>query len=87
MKMQIVGIQPQSYTLDSGYSFTGTKVYAIDLDATRDGLIGHVTTDFKFSADSDLAAIPLHPGDVCNVYFDQRKQVAFLQVLQEGGKG
>lgn len=78
MKVKIVGIQPQDYTLDNGYSFKGDKVHVIDLETVKNGQIGNVVTTFRISADSPLSSVPLQIGEDYTVYFDQKGQLAFL---------
>ena len=78
MKVKIVGIQPQSYTLDNGYSFTGVKYHAIDLDTVINGLIGSVVTSFRVSSDSHLASIPVEVGKEYNIYFTQKGAVDYI---------
>ena len=78
MLVQIVGIQPQSYTLDNGYSFTGDKVHCIDLETKADKQLGNQVMDFKISADSPLANVPLEIGVDYQLYFNKKGVVEFL---------
>lgn len=78
MKVKIIGIEPQSYTLDSGYSFTGVKYHAIDLETVREGLIGQLMVNFKVSSDSRLASVPVEVGKEYNVYFTQRGALDYI---------
>lgn len=41
MKIRIVGVVPQDYTLDNGYSFKGQKVHCVDLETQVDGQLGY----------------------------------------------
>ena len=78
MQIKLVGIQPQDYTLDSGYSFTGVKVHAIDLETKSDGQLGDQVMVFKIDSVSPLAAIPLTVGKQYNVYFNQKGKLDFI---------
>lgn len=85
MKIQIVGVQQQDYTLDSGYSFKGVKIHAIDLTSAPAGLSGNLVTSFRIAADSELASVQLVPGAKYTVYFDQKSALDFIQRIPEGG--
>lgn len=78
MLVKIVGIVPQSYTLDNGYSFTGDKVHCIDLETKADKQIGDQVMDFKIPADSHLAGVPLEIGEKYQLYFTKKGAVDFL---------
>lgn len=78
MKIKITGVQPQSYTLDNGFSFTGEKVHAIDLDTKSDGQIGNQVMTFRLDSDSPLTSVPLIVGDDYTVYFTPKGKVDFL---------
>lgn len=78
MKIRIVGVVPQSYTLDNGFSFNGQKIHAIDLETSVDGQIGHQVMDFRIAADSPLASVPLKVGTEYSLYFTKKGQVDFL---------
>lgn len=78
MQVKIVGIQQQDYQLDSGYSFKGQKVYAIDLDSACDDLVGNLVMDFKIPANSPMAAVPLTVNKVYTVYFNQKGKPDYL---------
>ena len=78
MKIKITGVQPQSYTLDNGFSFTGQKVHAIDLDTKSDGQIGNQVMTFRLDSDSPLTSVPLIVGDDYTIYFTPKGKVDFL---------
>ena len=80
MKIKVVGVQQQNFTLDNGYHFDGRKVHGIDLDKKPDGLVGNVVTQFKLSnEDTKLAMLMVEVGKTYNVYFEQDgKTVAML---------
>lgn len=78
MQVRIVGIQPQSYTLESGYSFTGEKVHAIDLDTKSDGQIGDQVITFRLPSTSPLTAVPLTVGAEYTIYFTPKGQPDYL---------
>lgn len=78
MRVKIVGIVPQDYTLDNGYSFKGQKIHAIDLESSVDGQLGHQVMDFKIAADHPLANVPLKVDTDYNLYFTKKGQVDFL---------
>ena len=78
MKMQLVGVQRQDYTLDNGYSFKGNKLHCVDLESKPDGLQGALVTTFKISDDSELATIPLRIGANYTCFFDQKGNLAYF---------
>lgn len=78
MLIKIVGIQPQSYTLDNGYSFTGEKIHAIDLDTKSEGQLGDQVMTFKLESTSPLTSIPLSIGEQYNIYFNQKGKPDFI---------
>lgn len=78
MKVKIVGIVPQDYTLDNGYSFKGQKIHAIDLETAVEGQLGNQCMDFKIAGDHPLASVPLKVGAEYNLYFTKKGQVDFL---------
>lgn len=82
MLIKIVGIQPQSYTLDNGYSFTGEKVHAIDLDTKSDGQLGDQVMNFKLDSMSPLTSIPLKIGEQYNIYFNQKGKPDFISPVK-----
>lgn len=72
MKIKLIGIQEQDYTLENGYSFKGKKLHAVDLDTLPAGQIGNqVINNIKIAEDSPLAAVPLEVGNTYTVYFNQ----------------
>ena len=72
MKIKLIGIQEQDYTLENGYSFKGKKLHAVDLDTIPAGQIGNqVINNIKIAEDSQLAAVPLEVGNTYTVYFNQ----------------
>lgn len=77
MKVQIVGIQAQDYTLDNGYSFHGDKVHAIDLETVGNGQVGNQVTTFKIPSSKTLA-YPLEVGKEYTVYFTQKGAVDLI---------
>lgn len=78
MKVKIVGVVPQDYTLDNGYAFKGQKIHAIDLETSVEGQLGHQVMDFKIAAEHPLASVPLKVGVEYNLYFTKKGQVDFL---------
>lgn len=82
MKIKITGVQPQSYSLDNGFSFTGEKVHAIDLDTKSDGQIGNQVMTFRLDSDSPLTSVPLIVGEDYTVYFTPKGKVDFLAPYQ-----
>lgn len=82
MKIRIVGIVPQDYTLDNGYSFKGQKVHCIDLESMVKGQIGCQVMDFKISGDHPLAEVPLVVNAEYNLFFNKKGQVDFLAQAQ-----
>lgn len=82
MLIKIVGIQPQSYTLENGYSFTGEKVHAIDMDTKSDGQLGDQVITFKLDSTSPLTSVPLTIGGVYNIYFTQKGKPDYLAPVQ-----
>lgn len=78
MKIKITGVQPQSYTLDNGYSFTGEKIHAIDLDTKCDGQIGNQVMTFKLDSDSPLTSVPLVVGNEYTIYFTPKGKPDYL---------
>ncbi|MFQ6724595.1 MAG: hypothetical protein ACLRFE_04635 [Clostridia bacterium] len=82
MRVKIVGISPQSYTLDNGYSFTGNKYHCIDLDTVTTGQIGNIVTNFKISNTSPLSAIPVEVGKEYNIYFNQKGSPDYLAPIK-----
>ena len=72
MKIKLIGIQEQDYTLENGYSFKGKKLHAVDLDTLPSGQIGNqVINNIKIAEDSPLSAVPLEVGKTYTVYFNQ----------------
>ena len=83
MKIKLVGIQPQDYKLDNGYSFKGNKLHAIDLDTVPTGQIGNqVINSIKIAEDSPLYSVPLEIGKTYTVYFTQKGQIDALIPLE-----
>lgn len=83
MKIKIVGVVPQNFTLDNGYHFEGNKIHAIDLETRADGQIGNQVFDFKISKDSKLYGVPLHVGCDYALYFNKKKEADFLSPISE----
>lgn len=81
MKIEIVGIQDQKYTLDNGYSFDGLKLHCLDLESSENNLVGKMTTTVKIPRNSPYIS-SLTIGMVCNVYFDQKGRVDLLQPVK-----
>lgn len=82
MKIKLIGIQEQEYTLDNGYYFNGKKLHVIDLDSAPEGQIGNQVTNFKISNDSQLASIPLECGATYEVYFNNKGKLDALIPLK-----
>ena len=72
MKIKVVGIQPQDFTLDNGYKFKGRKLHVIDLDSKTDGQIGYQVTDIKISDDSLFGNVEVHVDETYNAYFTKK---------------
>ena len=81
MQVKIVGIQPQDYTLDSGYSFKGIKVHAIDLGTVADEQLGQQVTTFKIPSTQVFPCV-LEVGKEYVVYFTQKGAVDFVSPLK-----
>lgn len=81
MKIKIVGIQDQKYTLDNGYSFDGLKLHCLDLESTDKNLSGNLTTTVKLPRTSPFIS-SLTVGMECTVYFDQKGRVDLLQPVK-----
>lgn len=72
MKIKVVGIQVQDYTLDNGYKFKGKKIHALDLSSETVGQVGYQVTNLKISDDSALANVPIEIGCEYTVYFTNK---------------
>lgn len=72
MLLKIVGVQPQDYTMDNGYSFKGNKIHVIDMETKVEGMLGNQVSDFKIPISSPLYAMPLSIGSVYRCYFDKK---------------
>lgn len=83
MLLKIVGIQPQVYKLDSGYTFKGNKVYAIDMETKIEGMLGNQTVDFRIGVKDPLYNTPLSIGSVYRCYFDQKKRLEEIRLADQ----
>lgn len=81
MQVKIVGIQTQDYTLDSGYSFKGEKIHAIDLETVANGQVGQQVTTFKIPSTKVIPCV-LEVGKEYVVYFTQKGAVDFVSPLK-----
>lgn len=76
MKIRVVGVQNQDYKLDSGFSFKGVKVHAIDMDSKDACLQGNLTTTIRLAHDSPFPVPEV--GKEYSVYFTQKGAVDYL---------
>lgn len=81
MKIRVVGIQKQSYKLDSGYEFHGKKLHCIDLDSQRNDLEGNLILNVKIPDSSPLAVMPIEVGGEYTCYFDQKGGLDYLATV------
>ena len=83
MLMQIVGVQPQDYRLDNGYSWKGLKIHAIDLDTKADGLLGNMIVNFKIGADHPQYNTPIQIGKKYKCFFDLKKGLDTMVLTED----
>ncbi len=86
MHIKVVGYVNQDYTLDSGYSFKGRKVHAIDCSTVSPNQVGQQVITFRIPAASELATFDLVPGQDYTIYFTAKGAPDFLcKFDKEGG--
>lgn len=78
MKVKIVGFENMKYDFDN-VKFEGRKFHAIDIETESSGLTGQKVTTFKMDKDHPMYTVPITPGKVYTVYFDQKKNLDFIQ--------
>lgn len=83
MLMQIVGVQPQDYTLDNGYSWKGLKVHAVDLESQTDGLYGNLTVTFKIGTNHPLYNTPIQIGKKYKCFFNLKKELDMMVLTED----
>lgn len=82
MKVKVVGLEKQEYTLEDGYSFKGTKIHFLDLSTVRNGLEGHQAKVCRIADESPLATFPLVVDGEYHFFFDDRKHLDYIKDVE-----
>ncbi len=84
MRVQIVGIEDQNYTIqETGYHFDGLKLHCIDLQTVKnEKQDGCLVATYKMDRESPLISTP-EVGKTYDVFFDPKgKKIEYMKPIE-----